>query len=80
MIYKEKINSTEEPVKLYNREEDLPGSIKGKHLEKMEEYRIKRRIYSTDKPEEYLQFMIGGGGGKFFKDKELRELILSKLI
>ncbi|MDB4984003.1 MAG: hypothetical protein JWM20_182 [Patescibacteria group bacterium] len=53
-----------EKTKLYESEKEIPGSVKGSHLEKMEEYRLKVRSYDSSNPDEYIRFSLGEGAGK----------------
>ena len=60
-----------EKTGIYESDGDIPESVKGAHLEKMEEYRIKIKSYDSSNSDEYLRFSIGEGAGKELVNAEL---------
>lgn len=60
-----------EKKKLYSNRDEIPASIKGSHLERPEEYRIKMRMYNSSNPEQYIRFSLGDGAGKIFMEGTL---------
>ncbi len=57
-----------EILNIYPSENDIPDTIRGEHLEKSQEQRLKIRVYDTTKPQEYLKMALAEGNSDIFAE------------